>query len=109
MDQKIKTSLISESFITDFVTTMEGRGVNRETIQGMLLQVIDEVEKEVIEELMEKMSHDQRALLDALVSQDASGEEIAKQLDINPEELEELEAQKFEEVMKEFSTLLRSS
>ena len=109
MDQKIKTSLISESFITDFVATMEGRGVNRETIQGMLLQVIDEVEKEVIEELMEKMSHDQRALLDALVSQDASGEEIAKQLDINPEELEELEAQKFEEVMKEFSTLLRSS
>jgi|GEM_PF-4456521 len=109
MDQPIKTSLISESLITDFIEMMEQKGVGRETIQEMLLQVVDEVEKEVIDELMEAMSDDQKALLDALVSQEASGEEIAKQLDINQDELEELEVRKFEEVMKEFSKLIRST
>ena len=108
MDQPIKTSLISEALITDFVALMQARGLSQDTIQDMLLQVVDEVEKEVITELMEEMSEDQKALLDALVSQDASGEEIAKQLDIDQTELEELEARKFEEVMQEFSKLLKS-
>ena len=107
MDQKLKTSFVSESLITDFVSSMENRGLSRETIQDLLLKAIEEVENEVIEELMEKLSDDKKTLLDALVSQEASGQEIAKQLEIDEDELVEMEVEKFTSLMGDLTKQLR--
>lgn len=101
-----KTGIFSPQIIDDFVMEMEHKGIDRETIQNILNQVIDEVEEEVVIELNRKLSDVKKHLLDALIAQGVDSEEIARQLEIDPEELEELENEKFSEIIEELTSRL---
>lgn len=96
-------TIVSQQMIDDFVLEMEHKGLHREAIQSMLFQAMDELEDKVVAELMNRLSDDKLKVLDALIAQGASSEEIAKQLEISQEDLEELENEKFADVIDELT------
>lgn len=102
----VQTKLISEDLLDDFVATLEDKGLSSQEINEFMLQIIAEVELEVVEELMHTLSDEKKELLQALVSQEATGEEIAKQLEIDEEYLEELEIGKLKDIVQELSVKL---
>ncbi|HUD44872.1 MAG TPA: hypothetical protein VMR41_04985 [Patescibacteria group bacterium] len=101
-----QSKILSQQMIEDFVLSMEHKGLSREAIEQILSQAIDEVEEEVVDELMEKLPEDKKQLLDALVAQGTDAEEIARQLEIDQEELEESESEKFAEILEEMTEKL---
>lgn len=107
MDTPVKAKIISDDTINTFVMLLENKGMSKSEIDSFMMQIIAEVELEVVEELMTKLSDEKKKLLEALVSQDASGEEIVRQLELNEDELSEIEADKFNEIIGEVSGKLR--
>lgn len=100
MEDQTNNTLLPITALSDLATILKDKGLSDSEVAETLLKVITEVHMEVVEELMEKLPEEKKALLDTLVSQNASGEEIAEKLELDKEDLSEIEMRKFAQIVQ---------
>lgn len=108
MDDQIDNSLLPITALSDLATLLKERGMTSGEAGELILKIITEVEMELVEELMEKLPADKQSLLEQMSSQNKSGAEIAEALDLNEEEMQEIEARKFVEIVQKMVPSLDS-
>lgn len=84
----------------DLITILKEKGFTDAQIAEIFAKVTAQVEMEVVEEMMGKLTEDQLKILDSLPDE-ASSYEIAEKVGINGEEADNIRAEKLARVLEE--------
>jgi len=105
-NQNNQTSLIPTTAISDLALVLKDKGLTDEEVDNTLMDIVAEVQIQVVEELTNGLSDEQKAMLDAMIEQNKPNEEVAQALNLDLSDLNRIEAQKFAEVLKELGPSL---
>lgn len=95
-----KNDLAKLTVYSDLMTILKEKGMLDAECAEILLKVTSQVDIEVTEEIIKRLSDDQLKILDNLPD-DAPSEEIAEKVGLKSEEVEEIKEQKIAEVIQE--------
>lgn len=91
----------------DLLTVLKERGFTDDQASEMLMELISQAEFEVMKELWDKLSPEQREIIDNSPD-DMDSLELADKLDLDPTEIDELRAKKTAELISKLPEQLDS-
>src|SRR3989344_2816347 len=105
-NQNNQTSLIPTTAISDLALVLKDKGLTDEEVDNTLMDIVAEVQIQVVEELTNGLSDEQKAMLDAMIEQNKPNEEVAQALNLDLSDSNRIEAQKFAALLKELGPSL---
>ncbi|MBI2590620.1 MAG: hypothetical protein HYW33_01935 [Candidatus Blackburnbacteria bacterium] len=100
-----QTDLAALTIYHDLLTTLRERGYTESEAAEIFANLTAQAEMEVVEELISKLTDEQLARLRDL-PENATGEEIASQMEIGGEEVDAIRAQKVTKLLSELAPVV---
>lgn len=96
----------SSNIFDDLAGLLINKGLSKEDISNILLDIAVQVKMETVEELIERLPEEKTALLYKLIDNSAQDFEITEKLGLDEEEIRKIERKKYLEIVNQISPFL---